>query len=498
MSNLKELQKLTKNLSVLYVEDDLAIQKTMVLYLKKFFNIVISANDGLDGLKKYQLQKFDIVITDLSMPKMNGLDMLEQMKEINENQSILITTAHSESTYMFGAIKAQVDGYVIKPFDFKQLNYELFKVSEKLKRFRENEEYKLHLKEMVDDKTSQLSQMMDFQTQNYEKTLFSMVEMIEKRDTYTAGHSKRVAKYCEEIAREMGYTDDKCTMIHQAGILHDVGKIGTPDAVLLNPKKLNKLEYKLIQEHVEVSYKLLNNIPMFKPLSEIVYSHHERYDGGGYPRGLKANEIEPLARIMIVADAFDAMTTNRIYKVRKSVKVALEELVELSSKQFHPEVVQSAIIALRNTVIDKSISQLPQTKLEEERFAYFYKDTLSEAYNQTYLDVILMKNRYDNKFKYMQLFYIHNFSTYNKQYGWKDGDKLLSKISNILCKIFDEALVFRIFGDDFAVISEAKIDLELLKEGLETILQDTNVTYTLKNLDLIKNTITDIRQIEKL
>ena len=498
MVDLKSLKELTKNLKVLYVEDDVYIGQTMVQYLEKFFSVVVYAANGLEGLQKYQLQKFDIVITDLSMPKMNGLDMLEQIKELNESQAVLITTAHSESDYMFGAIKAGIDGYILKPFDFTQLNHELFKISQKLQKFGENEKYKLHLQEMVEKKTSELRHLVDFQNDNYEKTLFSMVEMIEQRDTYTAGHSKRVAEYSQKIAKEMGFSDEDCIMIHQAGILHDVGKIATPDAVLLNPNTLNDIEYKLIQEHVEVGYRLLDNIPMFKALAKIVHSHHERFDGAGYPLGLKANAIVPLARIMIVADAFDAMTTNRIYKVRKSVKEALSELVELSYKQFHPEVVEAALTALKDIEIDENITQLPKSKLEEERFAYFYKDTLSEAYNQNYLDVVLMKNSYDLEYKNIEVFLLKDFSKYNKNNGWKEGDKLLKNIASMLCEKLPQNLVFRVFGDDFVVVSKEKIELLDIQKSLDILMENTKISYRVKSIDLDKVSINKITQIENV
>jgi len=495
--NLKELRELTRDFSVLYVEDDIEIKETMTHYLEKFFLSVVSALDGKEGLAFYAAQKFDIVITDLSMPRVNGLDMLTKIKEINPTQATIITTAHSESEYMVTAIKLGVDGYVIKPFDFKQLNAELYKVAEKLKKYKENEEYKLHLEEMVNEKTSQLREFVKVQEDNYEKTLLSMVEMIEERDTYTAGHSRRVAEYCRSIAKEMGYSKEDVTKIYRAGILHDVGKIATPDTVLLNPQHLNEIEYKLIQEHVEVSYKLLSHIPMFKDLSEIVYSHHERYDGTGYPNGLKASEIPPLGRIMIVADAFDAMTTNRIYKARKSVEEAFIELTELKLKQFHPEVVDSAIVALKDVQIDQSIDQLPNTKLEEERFAYFYKDSLSNLYNKSYLDVILLKNSYTNDFSNMHIFYLKDFSKYNGKYGWSDGDKLLSQIAQFLYEYFEDSLVFRIYGDDFVSLSKKHYDLEKLEVRLTSMLEDTGVTYFIKSVNLnevcVKN-ITDIRR----
>jgi len=498
MSDLKSLKNLTKDLVVLYVEDDKNIQKTMFKYLNKFFSSVVLASDGEEGLEKYQTQDFDMVITDLSMPKMDGIEMIAKIKELNINQIILITTAHSESNYMLNAIRHGIDGYIVKPFDFTQLNNELYKISSRIKIVKENEKYKLYLQEMVDEKTKSLNKMLEFQSDNYEKTLFSMIEMIEQRDTYTAGHSKRVAAYSKKIAQEMGYSEEDCTMVYQAGILHDVGKIGTPDAVLLNPKKLNKIEYKLIQEHVTLSYKLLKNIPMFESLAEIVYSHHEHYDGSGYPRAIKGREIEPLAHIMIIADAFDAMTTNRIYKAKKSVNEALEELVNLSSKQFHPSVVKKAIIALKDIEIDTNISQVPTTKLEEERFAYFYKDTLSEAFNQNYLEVILKKNSTELKYKYMSTFNIDGFSKYNKKYGWEAGDKFLGEFSNILCNNVKDDLVFRVFGDDFVIMCEEKNDLSNVIEILDELFKNEDISYAIKSIDLNKKRIEKISEIENI
>ena len=496
MTDVKKLKEFCGVLSVLYVEDDTSIRNVMTQYLEKFFLRVASASDGVEGLDAYKNAQFDIVITDLSMPNMGGLEMIEHIKKIDENQAVLITTAHNEPDYMMGAIKAGVDGYIMKPFDFMQLNQELYKITLNLKNFKENEEYKLYLKEMVAKKTSEIVHLMDVQKNNYDKTLYLMVDMIEQRDTYTAGHSKRVAQYCKLIAQEMDYSQDDCELIYQAGILHDVGKIATPDAVLLNPKALNSIEYKLIQEHVSISYKLLKDIPMFKPFAEVVYSHHERYDGTGYPRGLKADEIVPLAQIMIVADAFDAMTTNRIYKARRSVTDAIKEIESLSKKQFHPEVVKKAVIALKNVEIDDEISQLPKTKLEEERFAYFYKDTLSEAYNQNYLDVILMKNSYDLEYKYMEIFSIKNFSMYNKEHGWKAGDEFLKSFSHTLCQSNLDDLVFRVFGDDFVVLSREERNPQDIKDDFTELINKSEIQYSVQNIDLTKTEISKVSEVE--
>jgi len=397
---------------------------------------------------------------------------------------------------MAGAIEAGIDGYVIKPFNFEQLNKELFKIVEKLYKFEENEKYKKDLEKLVENKTQMLSALLKTQRDNYEKTIYSMVEMIEDRDTYTAGHSKRVAAYSELIARQMGFSEEDCVKIHQAGILHDVGKIATPDAVLLNPKKLNELEYKLIQEHVNVGYKLLKNVPMFEPLAEIILSHHERYDGEGYPRGLKGDEITPLAQIMIVADAFDAMTTNRIYKARKTVSEALQELQEFKLRQFHPNVVDPAMIALKDIEDQEDISQLPTTDIEEERFAYFYKDTISEVYNKSYLDLLLAKNRYKKTYSHIYAFFLKDFSTYNKESGWSAGDELLGRYAATLKKFFTDSLVFRVFGDDFVVLSSDGFSMDKIREDLDAIIKETNVEYVLKEIAVSNVDIISSEEIE--
>ena len=491
MVDIKALKALTKNLTILYVEDDLSIQRTMSRYLNKFFFVVITANNGLDGLELFKKKQFDVVITDLLMPKMNGIDMITNIKNINEEQPILITTAHGESNFLLSAIEAHVDGYILKPFDYEALNFELFKISQRIQKFKENEDYKNHLQKMLMLQTQEMSD-------NYEKTLYSMVDLIEQRDTYTAGHSKRVAYYCELIAREMNYSDRECKLIHQAGILHDIGKIETPDSVLLNPKALNEIEYKLIQEHVEVGYKLLNKIPMFKPLAKIIYEHHERYDGNGYPNGLKGDEINKFSQIMIVADSFDAMTTNRIYKAKKTVSEAMQELKEFSKKQFHPEIVKHAVIALKDVKIDKNINQLPKTKLEEERFAYFYKDTLSQVYNQNYLDVVLIKNSYELVFTNMVIFSINNFSQYNKKNTWIKGDELLKEFANILLVHLNKELIFRIFGDNFVVIGKKNIAIEGVLTVLNEFMDKHLLSYNTTIIDLLIEKIDKLTDIETI
>jgi PAS domain S-box-containing protein/putative nucleotidyltransferase with HDIG domain len=292
---------------------------------------------------------------------------------------------------------------------------------------------------------------------NQEQIIHSMVNMIEARDSYTAGHTKRVAEYCVLIAQEMEYSKEEIETLRKAAWLHDIGKISTPDSVLLKPGKLTAMEYELIQDHLISGYNLLHEIDQYKDIAEIMREHHEKFDGSGYPRGIKKDEINPLSRIMIVADAFDAMTTNRVYKPRKSLEVALAELESLSAKHFHPEVVSAAVKALKDIDIDKGITQLPQSTIEQQRFSYFYKDRLTELFIIEYLPLII-RYRIESDAVYFYSLELHNFSQYNKNMGWKEGDKFLIAFAKYIDRLDADSILFRVEGDDFLILSEKKLE----------------------------------------
>lgn len=290
---------------------------------------------------------------------------------------------------------------------------------------------------------------------NQEQIIHSMIDMIESRDSYTAGHTKRVAHYCELIATEMEYGKKEIDILKKAAWLHDIGKISTPDSVLLKPSRLNNVEYELIKEHLSSGYEMLRKIDQYSVIAEIMREHHEKYDGSGYPRGLKANAIMPLSRIMIVADAFEAMTTDRVYKPKKSVKVALNELKELSAQHFHPEVVKASLKALAKVDVNSDISQLPKSSLEEQRFSYFYKDRLTNLFIIDYLSLILRYHIHSDSV-YLYSVKLHNFSEYNQKFGWSEGDKLLAEFAGVIDELYDNSVVFRVEGDDFMILSEVK------------------------------------------
>lgn len=293
---------------------------------------------------------------------------------------------------------------------------------------------------------------------NYEETILAFVEMIEQRDAYTAGHTVRVAQYCRLIAKQMSIEEKDIIKLEKAAVLHDIGKVVTPDSILLKPAKLTEVEYNLIKDHAESGYKMLSKIKMYEELAQIIRYHHEYYDGNGYPDGKKGDEIDILTHILIVADAFDAMTTNRIYQAKKTISQALEEINLLSGKQFHPEVCKHIDIALSG--VDISVTdQLPHSELEQNRLLYFFNDSLTGVYNEHYLNLILNQDFHEHI--YLNVLFLRNFSEYNKFHGWNSGNELLKNLATFLRKRYASTLIFRFHGDEFIVLSDAKIDFSL-------------------------------------
>lgn len=498
MSKLLDLKNLAKNLSILYVEDETDLRQSVESYLKKIFDDVRVCVDGSDGLEAYKKRKPDIIISDILMPNMNGIEMLKIIKEIHPSQNIIITSAYTESEFFIDSIKLGVGSYIIKPINYDQMVEVLYTMVLKISQEKELDLYHENLEIVIQEKIKAYESLEHARAEDYEKVLLALVQMIEQRDSYTAGHSQRVAHYSKMLAKDLGHDEATCNQIYQAGILHDIGKIATPDAILLKPDLLSNIEYKLIKEHVKVGMKILQEVPMFQNIITIIGSHHERYDGGGYPQGLKGNEIPLLARIMIVADAFDAMTTSRIYRHKKTVTQSLEEIKSLSGIQFHPEVVQSALRVFSDLKIEHATSQLPTSELEEERFVYFYRDSVSHLHNQKYLSIVLLKNNYTHFYKHLHIISLHHFAEYNNYFGWESGDNMLLGVASMLTKKFPTTLLFRIHANDFIVLSDISLSFtQDFKEQLKDLLEEY-ITFDIKHLDVAQNNIYTLDTLEKL
>ncbi len=233
-----------------------------------------------------------------------------------------------------GAIRQGASDYITKPFNLDEVQIVVERTLEKRRLIRENRAYQEHLQDLVDQRTRQLED-------SYESTLQALVTALDFRDNETQGHSYRVVEYAVLVAQAMGVDEPELTTIRRGSILHDVGKIGIPDSVLLKPGKLEPKEWEVMKKHPEMGYRMLQHIHFLEPALDIVFSHQERFDGTGYPRALKAEEIPLGARIFAVVDTFDAMTSDRPYRAALSIEAAREEIRRCSGTQFDPEVAEA-------------------------------------------------------------------------------------------------------------------------------------------------------------
>jgi len=343
----------------------------------------------------------------------------------------------------------------------------------------------------------QVARLEKERSENYHQTILSFADMIDQRDTYTAGHTQRVAHYSQLLAKKMGLAAERIDLLEQAAILHDIGKIATPDSVLLKPGKLSTLDYELIKLHASAGHAMLAGIPMYRELSDIIHHHHERYDGMGYPDQVQGTDIPLLSRIITVADSFDAMITNRIYKPRKTVDEALQELQQLSALQFDPEVVAVGLAVLRDADIPASISQLPKSQMEQRRFSYFFSDKLTGLYNEDYLQILLHNNQGLRQYSCLHSLHVHNLEPFNRRLGWEQGNLLMGRFAAELQSRYPEALLFRVYGRDFVIIAARHFDLEADALVFDS-LQETGVTVTSSHVDLREDTSYYLDKLEHL
>jgi len=332
-----------------------------------------------------------------------------------------------------------------------------------------------------------------------EETIFTFAKFVEEKDTYTSGHSNRVADYAKKIAQYHGLKIKDQDEIYKIGLIHDIGKIVTPESVLLKPGKLSSKEFELMKLHSLVGYNMIKQISDHKSMAKIVKYHHERYDGFGYPDKLKGDNIPLLSRILTIADAFDAMTTTRVYKKSMHIDEAIKELERCSGTQFDPNIVPDAICYFKTLkfidVEEESI--FPHNDaIAAKRLAYFFEDAITEKYNEKYLDVVLKHN--ENSFRYLYIISVKNMSSYNKDHGWETGNVLLKKVADCTQNQAKNALVFRIQGDRFILLSSEDVDLSI-DSIVDCIDEDLNQTsLQIKLIDLNETEILNYKNIQKI
>jgi putative nucleotidyltransferase with HDIG domain len=231
--------------------------------------------------------------------------------------------------------------YLLKPFERLQLEGVVSRAVEHSRHLRQNSAYRQHLEEIISARTGRLRETMQDLERSYDITIEAMGDALDLRDQETEGHSKRVTAYTIALARALGVGADQLRIIARGAFLHDIGKIATPDSILLKPSRLSPDEMTVMREHCQRGYDMVRKIPFLRDAAEIVYAHQERFDGTGYPRGLRGDQIPLGARIFAIADTLDAMTSDRPYRKGTSFAAARAEIVRCSGTQFDPAIVES-------------------------------------------------------------------------------------------------------------------------------------------------------------
>ncbi len=352
-------QESSQVVRVLVVDDEPAACKLLSFILGPPAFRCRTASGGEAALSAIKQEPVDAIISDLCMPGMDGMELLSEARRLYPHLAFLVTTGVDDVEVGVRAMRSGADDYLVKPLQESAVMAGLERALQKRHLEQQVESYRQHLEEMVSERTSQLQIALRKIESSYEETLKALASAIDLRDSETAGHSHRVCQYSLETARAMGLSGEKLTVIAQGGYLHDIGKLGIPDSVLLKPGPLTSDERMLMQQHVQIGFELVKGIPFLADAAEIILAHHERYDGSGYPRGLRAHEIPTGARIFAVADTLDAITSDRPYRRASSLEVGRETVRRESGRQFDPEIVSIFLSVPEETWCSIALNRRP-------------------------------------------------------------------------------------------------------------------------------------------
>lgn len=354
----------------IYIVDDVPTNIELVENVLKTDNdtIIKKALNGKEFLDSVEKEGFpDLLILDLMMPVLTGFDVLKRLKEAREKSyfPIIVLSGLADRQSIKDALFLGADDYIIKPFfvdELKKRVYNMLKIKERDEMYN-----KLSSLDAVIESNLLAKLQMIEHTQL--EIIMRLGKASEFRDDETGRHIERISDYVKLIAEDLCMSKEQVTMMRYASPMHDVGKIGIPDGILLKPDILTDDEFKIIKLHTVIGGKILGgtSLPLLELAREIAVSHHERWDGRGYPLGLRGNEIPLPGRIVAIADVFDALTSDRVYKSAWSIEQAFDYIKEQKGKQFAPEVVDSffrvsdAIIHIKKTKADTT-SSIPLIK----------------------------------------------------------------------------------------------------------------------------------------
>ena len=320
---------------ILIIDDEETIRN---LFFQALTNIGYECETAENGKIGVEIAKskgnFDAVLLDVQMPVLNGIETLKQIKEHDPDLSIIMVSASVDIEHVRGALKEGAYDYLFKPFNVVEVEAVIKRSIERTKLIKQNRDYQRNLENKVKKQTMELIKL-------YAGTLEAMVLALDLREKETGYHSYRVTEYALTLARKLELSDHDLSVIAKGALLHDIGKIGVPDNILLKPGKLNDEEWEIMKQHPRHGYDLLRNIDFLEESAQIVLHHHEHFNGKGYPVGLVGDQIPLGARIFSIVDTLDALTSERVYKDAFTFEESVERISEASETQFDPWIVEA-------------------------------------------------------------------------------------------------------------------------------------------------------------
>ena len=351
--------------TVLFVDDEINILKAIQRLLRNEPMRVLTASRPQEAIDLLETTEAQVVVSDQRMPEMSGVDLLSMVRDRHSDVVRMMLTGYTEMNIAVEAInRGEIYRLITKPWNDDELkatlrqafdHYDLKREIKRLNQVTREQNFKLqdmnkNLEAKVRERTKQLAEKNQELRTAYIQTITALAEAIDAKDAYTRGHSERVAVYASKVARRMGLGKDMIERTYFAGLLHDVGKIGIPDAIITKPDRLNAEEYEEIKKHPEIGAKILEPVEFLRNIVPCVRHHHEWFDGSdrGYPDRLMSDRIPLPSRVILVADTVEAMTSDRPYRNALPIETVVQELHKYSGSQFDPQCVNAMLDLLED------------------------------------------------------------------------------------------------------------------------------------------------------